>query len=162
MNARKVPFEHICPIEKFCCRRTTGRAEPTDHDALVMREGVPILIIFPCKSFCVIIACLDWTFFHSVVLVCKHVSFQVFEDFSAFGICAATLFFRFLVFRCFTTGIEGQRERDRKAKRKQVATRIAGFHRGSNNTGLEKAGRGHRIGKSRKKDDEDATRFDDI
>ena len=84
MDRRQVSLENIYAIEGFLMARCT-RAESTGHNAFVMREGVPVLVVFPREAFHVIFAGGDRTLLWPFLLVSKHVCFEVLEGTATFG-----------------------------------------------------------------------------
>ena len=61
-----------------------------------MGKRMSVLIILSCKSLNVVVACLNRTFLWSLVLMGEHMSLEIFENLSAFWVCAASLLPRFL------------------------------------------------------------------
>ena len=49
-----------------------------------MREGMPVLIIFPCEAFEVVFASGDRALLRPLILVSKHVCLEIFEHTTAF------------------------------------------------------------------------------
>lgn len=76
-------FKDVGAVEALLRCRSTAGTKAADHSTFVVSEGVPVLIVLPCETFDVVLACGDWALLWPFVLVRKHMSLQVFEHTSA-------------------------------------------------------------------------------
>ena len=83
MNGRQVALEHVCTVEALLGGGSGVRTEATDHGALVVGKGVPVLVVLAGKPLSVVLAAGDGAFLRSLILVRQHVRFQVLVDLAA-------------------------------------------------------------------------------
>jgi hypothetical protein len=91
VNGSQVPLEYIRSVERLLCGRSRARAEATYHGALVMGQGVSVLVVFAGKALDVILAGLDGALLGTFILMREHVCLEILENFAAVGICASLL-----------------------------------------------------------------------
>ena len=85
-------LEDISTIEALFSSGARARAEAADHGALVVRQGVPVLVVLARKALDVVLACLDGALLGAFRLVREHVCLQVLERPAAVWDWADTLF----------------------------------------------------------------------
>ncbi len=73
-------LEDVSAIETLLGSRARSRAESAHHVALVMGQGMSILIVLAGKALLVVVACHNRTFFRPFRLMGKHVRLQVLEQ----------------------------------------------------------------------------------
>jgi hypothetical protein len=83
-----VSLEHICAVEALLSRAAGAWTESADHSSLVVRQGMPVLVILAGEALSVILASRDRTLLRALVLVCEHVRFEVLEVPAARGVWA--------------------------------------------------------------------------
>jgi len=86
-------LEDVRTVERLLCCGSGAWAEATDHVALIMSKGVPVLIILSCKTFDVVITIDDWAFLRSFILMREHMRLEILENFAAIQVCATALLF---------------------------------------------------------------------
>lgn len=91
MHGCQMALEHIRSVEALFCRRSSPRAESAHHGAFVVGKGVAVLVIFTSESFCMVFTSDDGTLLRTLGLVRKHMSLQILENATAFGVRASTL-----------------------------------------------------------------------
>jgi hypothetical protein len=72
-------LEDIGAVEAFLRSSARARAETAHHGSLVVRQGVPVLVILACEALDVVFAGLDWALLGTLSLVGEHVSLQILE-----------------------------------------------------------------------------------
>lgn len=90
-------FEDVRAIEAFLRSGTRTGAKPAYHRALVMGQGMTILVVFPSKAFQMILASEDWTLFRPLRLMRQHVSFEILEQSAALRVWTSAPFLAFIV-----------------------------------------------------------------
>jgi len=90
MDRGEVSLEDVGSVEALFGGRAGARAKSAHHSALVMGQCVSVFVVFAGKPFLIVFTGQDWAFLRSLGLMCKHVSFQVFEDFAAIRMRAST------------------------------------------------------------------------
>lgn len=63
-------LEHISAVEGLGMRGAGARAKGAHHGALVVSQGVAILVVLAGEAFDMVLACFDWTLFGAFFLVC--------------------------------------------------------------------------------------------
>jgi hypothetical protein len=78
-------LKDVCTIEALLGGTATTRAETADHRALVVREGMAVLVVLASKPFDVILAGRNGALHRTLILVCKLVSSKVLDITTASG-----------------------------------------------------------------------------
>lgn len=98
VDGGQVALENVRAVERLLVRGTWPWAEWADHGALVMGQGVAVLVVFPGETFGVVLAGFDGTLLRSLLHVCQHVSGEVFEHPSALRVWASVPIWRVYIF----------------------------------------------------------------
>ena len=91
VNGSEMALENVRAVERLFSSRARSRTEAAHHGALVMRQCVSVLVVFPREAFEVVLARRDRTLLRSLGLVSKHVRFQILENATTLGKRAETL-----------------------------------------------------------------------
>lgn len=110
VNCGEMALEHVGAVEGLLGSGARAGAEATDHGALVMGQGVAVLVVLASKALDVVLAGLDGALLGALRLVGEHVRLEVLEDFAAVGV-GASLALLGLV----TRGVLGRARRDEAA-----------------------------------------------
>ena len=86
-------LEDVGAVEALFRGGAGARAETAYHCALVVGQGVAVLVVLAGKALDVVLAVQDRALLWSLGLVSQHVGFQVFEDSATVGVWAAAFFF---------------------------------------------------------------------
>ena len=78
-------FEHICAIETLLQRGAGTRAETANHRALVVRQGVAVLVVLASKALDVVVAGGDRTLLWTFQLMGEHMGLDILECLAAIG-----------------------------------------------------------------------------
>lgn len=78
-------LENICAIETLLQRGAGTRAETANHRALVVRQGVAVLVVLAGKALDVVIAGGDRTLLWTFQLMGEHVCLDILEYLAAIG-----------------------------------------------------------------------------
>jgi len=79
MYRRQVSFEDIRAIEALLGCASAAWAEATHHSTLVMRQSMSVLVVLACEAFDMVLACCNWAFLWSLILMRKHVRLEIFH-----------------------------------------------------------------------------------
>lgn len=74
-----MPLEDVCTVETLFGRAARAWAETAHHSALVVSQGVAVLVILPGKALGMILACGNWALLRALILVSEHMCLQVLE-----------------------------------------------------------------------------------
>ena len=69
MNRGQMTLEDIGAVKALLRGGARAGAKIAHHSALVVGQGVPILVVLACKSFLVILARNDWAFLRPLRLM---------------------------------------------------------------------------------------------
>ena len=97
VDRSQMPLEYIGTVKALLSGRAASRAETADHGALVMRQGMTVLVVLPREALDVILARCDRTLFWSLILVSEHVCLEILENTSTLRQRAETLVARLVV-----------------------------------------------------------------
>ena len=89
VHSREVPLEYIRTVESLFVGRACTMTEWADHGPFIVGEGMPVFVVFACKSFRVIFTRLDGAFLRSLFHVGKHVGSNILVYASALWIWAS-------------------------------------------------------------------------
>lgn len=78
-----MPLEDIGSVEALFSSRAGRRAEATDHGALVMSQGMSVLVVLSCEALDVVFASRNRALLRSGLLVSPDVCLQVLDDLPA-------------------------------------------------------------------------------
>lgn len=77
VDGGEMALEHVGAVEGLLVSRAGSGAERADHGALVVRQGMSILVVLAREAFGVVLACLNGAFLGTHVLVSQHVRCQI-------------------------------------------------------------------------------------
>lgn len=89
VHGSKVTLEHIGAVEALFGSFTAVGTEAADHGALVVGQGVSVLVVFASETFLVVLARHDRTLFRALGLVCEEMSFEILEEPTTIRVCAS-------------------------------------------------------------------------
>ena len=92
-----MPLEDIGAVEALFRSGPGSRTEAADHGTLVMRQGMSVLVVFPCEALEVIFTGDDGALLWSFRLVREHVGFEITEDTPAIRMGTPMAFSGFIV-----------------------------------------------------------------
>lgn len=87
----EVSLEDVGAVKRLLGRRPRSGAEATDHVALVVRQGMTVLVILASKPLNVVLASGDGALFRALSLMGEHVGLEILEGLAALGIGASLL-----------------------------------------------------------------------
>jgi hypothetical protein len=93
----EMALEDIGAVEALLRCRAASWAKSTHHGALVVGQGVPVLVVFSREALDVVFARSDRALLRSLSTVSEHVCLQVLEDTATLGKWAKTLLARLIV-----------------------------------------------------------------
>lgn len=85
-------FEDIGAVEALLGSRARTRAKIANHGALVVRQGVTVLVIFTSKAFLMVLARHNWALFGPLWLMGQHMSLEILEYPTAIRVGTSTPF----------------------------------------------------------------------
>lgn len=91
VDGSQVSLEDICAVERLLSRGARSGTEATDHSALVVGQGVAVLVILASKPLDVVFTRHDGALLGSLSLVSEHVRLEILEGLAALGIGAHVL-----------------------------------------------------------------------
>lgn len=83
MHRSQVSLEDISPVEALLCGAAAARAETADHGALVVRQGVSVLVVLASKALGVVFTGWDWALLWTFILVREHMCLEILDVSSA-------------------------------------------------------------------------------
>lgn len=83
-----MPFEDVRTVEALFRGASRAGAEAAHHSALVVGQGVSVLVVLAGKAFGVVFASGNWALLRALVLVREHVRLEVLEVLAACGVWA--------------------------------------------------------------------------
>lgn len=116
VDGSQVSLEDICAVERLLSRGARSGTEATDHGALVVGQGVAVLVILASKPLDVVFTRHDGALLGSLSLVSEHVRLEILEGLAALGIGAHVLLLDLIA-----AGVVGGDGRD------EVAAAVAGL-----------------------------------
>lgn len=91
VNRGEVSLEDVGAVKRLLGGRPRSGAEATDHVALVVRQGMTVLVILASKPLNVVLACRDGALLRALSLMGEHVGLEILEGLAALGIGASLL-----------------------------------------------------------------------
>ena len=91
MDCSQVTLEDIGTVKRLLGSRSRAWAEAADHCALVVCEGVAVLVILASETFGVVLAGCNRTLLGALILVSEHVSLEILEGLATIGPSASLL-----------------------------------------------------------------------